>query len=362
MNQLRSVRSGASGDRDARSPPAGLPLLRLGKRQAEVSPSLRRLLALAALAAAAALLAVAASSAASPTLRFRVFSRTGIALTDVLWTGKQFLLVENTKNDLHVLDASGKLRGVFADLPKMTEETRCVLSPGTHGFPADVVYCHTPDNKIYRISPDGQKIEVFATLPETATSDGALDVDRVGLFGYGLVAATGRSGAGQPSGGAVYVVDAAGDVRKVGSYDAAGADEVMVAPKGFGSASGQALLTSDAGDSGSVVAMDARGRTRTIAQLDDGPNPIVEIGKPGGADGAQSGFYVVDTLSKNVYFLPAEELARYAGKVLVASELKARFWLLEPDDKGFKTTRLATNLRGGKYNLEGGRFLPAPAP
>src|SRR5207244_9285406 len=70
-----------------------------------------------------------------------------------------------------------------------------------------------------------------------------------------------------------------------------------------------------------------------------------------------SGFYVVDTLSKNVYFVPAAQLAPYAGKVLVASELGAHFWVLEPAGKGFKTTRLATNLRGGKYNLEGGRFL-----
>jgi hypothetical protein len=311
-------------------------------------------------ALAAALLAVSASSAAAPALQFRVFSKTRIGLTDILWTGKQFLLVENTENDLHVLDTTGKVGRVFADLPKMTEETRCVLSPGTHGFPAGFIYCHTPDNKIYRISADGKKIEVLATLPDTAVSDGALDVDRVGLFGYGLVAATGRSGANNPLGGTVYVVNSGGKVRRIGSYKEAGADEVMVAPKGFGSASGQALLTCDGGNSGAVVAMDARGRTRAIARLDDGPNPIVTVGRAGNAGRAQSGLYVVDTLSKNVYFLPAAQLAPYAGKVLVASELKAHFWVLEPEGKGFKTTRLPTNLRGGKYNLEGGRFLPAP--
>jgi hypothetical protein len=322
-----------------------------------VTGSPRRPLILAALATAA-LLAVGTSSGASPTLQFRVFSKTGIGLTDVLWTGKTFLLVENTQNDLHVLGTNGKMGGVFADLPKIVEETRCLLSPGTHGFPAGVIFCHTPDNKIYRISNDGKKIEVFATLPDTAVSDGALDFDRVGLFRFGLVAATGRSGANNPLGGTVYTISSAGKVRRIGSYKEAGADEVMVAPKGFGSASGHALLTCDGGNSGAVVAMDARGRTRTLAKLDDGPNPIATVSRGGSAGGAQAGLYVVDTLSKNVYVLPAAQLAPYEGKVLVGSELKAHFWVLEPAGRGFRATRLPTNLRGGKYNLEAGHILP----
>ena len=44
--------------------------------------------------------------------------------------------------------------------------------------------------------------------------------------------------------------------------------------------------------------------------------------------------------------------------MIVASELKAHFWLLEPDGKSFRVTRIPTNLRGGKYNLEGGHYLP----
>src|SRR4051812_30638370 len=199
--------------------------------------SLRRLLVLAALAAVA-VLAVGPSSGATPTLRFRVFAKTGIGLTDVLWTGKQLLVVENTENDLHVVGADGKMGGVFADLPKITEETRCLLSPGAHGFPAGAIFCHAPDNKIYRISNDGKKIDVFATLPTATISDGAMDFDRVGSFGFGLVAATGRSGGKQTLGGTVYAIGSTGKVRTIGAYRQAGADELIVAPKGFGSASG----------------------------------------------------------------------------------------------------------------------------
>jgi hypothetical protein len=115
------------------------------------------------------------------------------------------------------------------------------------------------------------------------------------------------------------------------------------------------LLTCDGGNVGGVVAMDAKGRAREIAKLDDGPNPIAAVTR--GA-GPRAGLYVVDTLSKNLYFLPQAQLAPYVGKVIVGSELKAHFWVLEPSGNGFKATRIATNLRGGKYNLEGGRILP----
>jgi hypothetical protein len=50
-------------------------------------------------AAAALLLAVSASAAgAEKALQARVYADTGIAVTDILWTGKRFLYVENTKN------------------------------------------------------------------------------------------------------------------------------------------------------------------------------------------------------------------------------------------------------------------------
>ncbi len=112
-------------------------------------------------------------------------------------------------------------------------------------------------------------------------SDGALSFDTLGRFGYGLVAATGRSGAATPSGGTVYTIGASGEVKAVGGYKGpGGADEgCRYAPAGFGVLAGDALLTVDAGTGGGrVVVMDPSGRTRTLASfLRDGPNPIVEI-------------------------------------------------------------------------------------
>jgi len=309
--------------------------------------------------AVAALVAVPDARAPEPVLHFRVLAATGIPLTDVAWTGSSFLYVENTTNKVWTAPPSGAPARLFAAMPREVEETRCRVSPGSHGWPAGAVFCHTPGNAIYRIDPTGTSVTVFASLPEKATADGALAFDRSGGFGYRLLAATGRSGGGQKGGGSVYAIGPGGSVARIGGYHGpGGADEALVAPRAFGSASSALLLTVDAGSTGRVVAVDARGRARTVATLPDGPNPIVTVGREGPAHGAAAaGLYVTDTLSKNVYFAPASELERYRGAVVVGSELQARFWILRPRNGGFALVPVPTTLRGKHYNLEGAVYL-----
>jgi hypothetical protein len=316
-----------------------------------------RLLALTGLVAATAGPAVAAGA---PALHLQVFARTGIKLTGVLWAGSQFLYVENTTNTLYAGDAQGGPLHQFAALPSMTEETRCVVAPKGSGFPAGDIFCHIPDNRVFRISADGKTVTQFAALPTTDTSDGMLAFDTVGRFGHRLVAATGRSGGAEPAGGTVYTIDPAGTVRRVGDYPGpGGADEVMVAPADFGSIAGWALLTVDAGPTGAVVAMSPDGQVRTIAHLPDGPNPIALVPRttPPGSS-VSPGFYVADTTTMNVYRIPAAQLAPYAGDILVGTELKASFWYIRPRGKGFLTRRIATDLPAGAYNLEAGNYVP----
>jgi hypothetical protein len=309
---------------------------------------------------------VAASAAGSgraapvASIHVKPFAATGIRLADVVWTGREFLYVENTTNAIYAGDASGGPLHRFAKLPRVVEETRCVVSHGGHGFPAGEIYCHVPDNRIYRIGPDGKTVQLFATLPTAVTSDGAIAFDTVGGFGHRLLVATGRSGNGQHLGGVVYTIDARGHVRKVGGYGpSGGADEVAVAPAGFGSVAGWALLGADVGSTGgTVVAMSPAGRTRTIAHLPDGPNPITAVPAPGPPGAAAPGFYVSDTQTRNVYEIAAAELAPYAGDVLVGSELQARFWVLRPVGNGFEAVALTTDLPTGQYNLEGADYVP----
>lgn len=306
------------------------------------------------------------SAARQPHLGFRVFANTGHKMDAILWTGTQFLYVENTANTIWAAPASGLPLHQFASMPNLTEETRCVLSPGTHGFTPGVIFCHSPDDKIYEISGDGTKVTVFATLPVPSgtVSDGALAWDSVGRFGYQLVAATGRSGSGVPPGGKLFTVSPTGAVGQVGTYSGPGADEVMIAPAGFGSMGGQALLTLDGGaDSGALIAMDGRGKTRMLFSPPGGLNPIAAIppttstaqGKPGTPP---PGLYVTNDINPDVYFAPASQLAAYADDVIVGSENKAQFWIVVPHGDGFRELRVRHTLRGQNYSLEGSVFIP----
>ncbi len=112
----------------------------------------------------------AAVGAGAPAALFRIYARTGLRLTDIVWTGRQFLYVENTSNRIAAAGPAGMPLAPFATLPRQVEETRCRLSPATHGFAAGALYCHAPDNTIYRIAAGGTQVAVFATLPSSARS------------------------------------------------------------------------------------------------------------------------------------------------------------------------------------------------
>jgi hypothetical protein len=300
--------------------------------------------------------AATAGAGTSP-ISMSAHAHTGLRLADIVWTGTRFLYVENTTN---VVWAAGSPPTKFASMPKLVEETRCRLSPGTHGFSAGAVYCHAPDNVIYRIDASG-KVSVFARVPDTHISDGALAFDTFGAFGFRLLAATGRSGSAT-DGGVVYAVAASGVVSRIGAYSSStngGADEMIVAPPSFGTGARQVVLTVDAGPRGSLVMMDPRGRTRQIVTLPDGPNPIVAVpaATRRGKLAARRGLYVTDTNSTNVFFASAASLARYSGDLIVGTELKATFWAVAPRGRGFQARRIPMTPPGGNFNLEGATYV-----
>ena len=314
--------------------------------------------AISVAAVAVALGAPSQAQAPAGGLHFQVLARTGIRLTDLAWTGQRILYVENTTNAVWSAPPAGKPLTLFASMPRQVEETRCRVSPGTHGWGSGLIFCHAPGNTIYRVSADGRSVTTFAKLPETAISDGALAFDYAGAFGYGLVAATGRSGAKNSAGGNVYSIDQAGKVRRIGHYSGpGGADEVEIAPPGFGSAARSALLTVDEGPSGRIVAISPSGKTIVLARLPDGPNPIAAIVPSAVRGGAHSGLYLTDTLSMNAFAAPAADVRAYAGNVLIGSELKGLFWVLRPRGRGYEAVPIPTTLRGSKYNLEGMTYV-----
>jgi hypothetical protein len=293
-------------------------------------------------------------------LSFGVFARTGLPLGDILWTGERFLYVTERTGEIAASGPAGTGIASFATVRAEYEEMRCALSPGSHGWLAGDLYCHGPRGEIWRVGPDGSTRRLV-TLPDTRLQDGALAFDTAGGFGYALLAATGGSAS---QGGRVYAVDPDGGVRRVGGYPApGGAENIVLAPPDFGTASNELLIAVDArGKGGRLRAMAPSGAVRTLASFQYGINPIVVIGPTGARRGAaRPGIYLPDTVSKNVYFAPAKELAPFAGGVFVGREKgRALFWVVRPEGNGFSTERAHSNLEllPPTWNFEGAVYIP----
>jgi hypothetical protein len=311
-------------------------------------------------ALAAVLLGTGAASAAAPTLTFTTFAHTDLPLGQVVWTGSAFLYLPENLPQIETADARGANARQFAVFPGGLggEEVRCVV-PVIAYWP-DGIYCHTPDNRIFRLSRDGSSMTLLAQLPGIP-SDGGLAFDSTGKFGYALLAATGGSGS---SGGDVYAVRRDGRVQHLGSYPGpGGADAIAMAPKSFGGASGLLLLSIDQDSvSGRVLAIDRKGNVQIVASgLGNGLNPIVAIPLAPHtrlAFAPPAGLYVPNTNTMDVYFASAAELTDYVGQVLVGTELGGDFWLIRPSATGFVAEQVAVQLPTGDLNLEGAAYVP----
>ena len=307
-----------------------------------------------ALFVAVAALSASATAAAAPRLAVRPLIKTNLPLGDVVAANGHILYVAEHTGQIEVGGLDGSRPRPFVDLPREGEEVRCVQSPGKTRF-APGLYCHTAANNIYRVTPSG-RVRLFARLPERRTSDGALAFDTSGRFESTLLAATGRSD--DHHGGAVYAIDAHGAVAKLGSYPGpGGAENAAIAPEGFGTASGELLLTTDTPSrEGRLVAFAPNGHTHVLAEIrDDGLNSLAVL--PRRWNGRRSGVLIADTLSRTAWFVPARQLRQYAGDVLVAAELRGWLYVIEPGHPS-RATRLDTNLTRSHYNFEGAAVIP----
>ncbi len=298
-----------------------------------------------------------AAESPSPTLHFRVFTRTGLPLSGVLWTETEFVYSMEGRDTLYADDAFGKGMHVFATVPLNKGEMRCILSPVVHGFAAQATYCHGSQGQIYDISADGHTVKQLAMIPTPHGSDGALTYDSTGAFGYTLLAATGGSDAGP---GSVYAISANGRVRLVGSYNGpGGAENLAIAPRGLGAVAGQALITVDKHDHlGRSLAMDAHGHVTTLVKgLSWGLDPIAAI--PAGLGTGSGALYLADWLTHNVFVAPAAPLRPFADDLLVGTERHNQLYVLEPHGTAYRLLPIRTNLQMPDSNYEGVEFAPS---
>ncbi len=308
-----------------------------------------------------AALAVAATAAAGPQpVRFERFVRTDLRLSGVAWTGSEWIYTSENTGRFEASGPAGRPRRVLVRIKQGGEEVRCAAAPGGGGFRRGDVYCHLPDDRVVRLGP--HSVRVVAQLPRyrNGNSDGAMTFDRPGgRFGGGLVAATGGSSS---NGGAVYVLHGNGSLDRVGEFAGPGGpDNLVIAPRRFGTASGWAVLAIDEDSKrGRLLAVDADGRTKElIGSLGNGLNPIAAIAPASIARGdAIPGLYLADTFRRSVYLARGGQLRSSTGSIVVGTEKTAKLWSIRPNGSGFQAVPLPTNLPPGKWNLESAAYVP----
>jgi hypothetical protein len=303
--------------------------------------------------AGATLVALVVLTAALPnvpvptSISVEMFQQNRYGTDDLVVTGTTFLTMAERQPDISYGGTSGPGTRVFAHIPVPAHgesgEMRCRLSPGKYGFAAGYIFCHAGNGCIYSVPPDGKHVTQFACLPSNATrpTDGALTFDDTpnGTFHHALLAASGGSGSGP---GAVYALGF--DARKhisvtlIGAYpgsaagdlDSSGAENMVMAPPGFGPTRGVVLITVDNNDhDGGLLAMDGRGQVRVLvhdlpdSQNPDGLNAVVVLAAPGhGVPGvtAKPGLYLTNYQTGNTLLAPAAQFQPFLGKVLVGTE------------------------------------------
>lgn len=302
---------------------------------------------------------VPAASGDSNPLHFTLFAQTDLPLGQAFWTGREWLWNAENEGKIEAADADGHSARLFAAFDQGGEEMRCAVPPNRY-WP-DGVYCHTPDNRVVRLSRDGLTMTVLARVPASTNSDGAIAFDDGGRFGYALLVATGGSGS---DGGQLFAVRKDGRVQPIGSYPGpGGAENIAIAPAAFGGTKGWCLLSVDHDSAdGRLLAMDRKGTVKTIAAgLGSGLNPIVVIPPPRKvrpAGGPPPGLYLADTLSKQIWFAPAADFKGFTrGAVLVCTELTAQCWI-SSDGNGDNLVQVPTDLPQQAWNLEGSTYVP----
>lgn len=305
--------------------------------------------------------AVAGAAGGAPTpVRFTLFVQTDLPLGGIAKTPGGWVYTSENTGRFRASDARGRGLKEVAQIEQGGEEVRCEASPGGAGFVKGALYCHFPDDRIVRLRANGA-FEVVATLPHAFAADGAMAFDTGGLFARGaIVAATGGSAS---NGGEVYVVRGNGRVRRVGAYPGpGGADNLVIAPSRFGTASRWAVLAIDqTAVSGRVLAVGPRGQVRELAAgLGNGVNPIAVIRASPRKRPRRSprpGLYIADTLRKSVYVATAAQLRSYVNTIVVGTELTADFWTIRSNTAGYRATPLPTSLERTPWNLESAVYV-----
>jgi hypothetical protein len=301
------------------------------------------------LAAMFALSGTTARADSSPGVSGPVIAKQLIGLA---WDGKEFIASCNETNTrLLNVSLAGRRVVPFAPGFSATKEVYLAVSQGDAGFPRGYLYV-SAGLSIFEFTPTGSSWRVFSS-PPGASRISYLAFDTVGTWGYALFALD--------DDGLLWSITADGAAKVLEKFSNFGQGQrlkpegITVAPMSFGSFGGQLIIALQAADRVLAIPPDDARNVVTIAQL-PGEEPERVLMIP-----PESDLYVASWVNGTTYRVPAADLSRYVGSLMVITEGElepfSSFTVLQATGDNVTKTRIGTV--PGSPHLEGAAFVPS---
>ncbi|MDA4118014.1 MAG: hypothetical protein OK455_06690 [Thaumarchaeota archaeon] len=273
-------------------------------------------------------------------------------LTALAWDGKEFIAsYGENKSALLNVSLAGQRVIPFARNFSATKEAYVAISQGDAGFPKGYVYV-SADLSIFEFTPTGSSWRVFSS-PPGASRISYLAFDTVGTWGHLLFALDDN--------GLLWSINADGTAKVLENFSNFGQGQalkpegIVVAPQSFGAFGGQLIITLQAATRVLAIPPNDTSKVVTIAQL-PGEEPESVLAIPPNSD-----LYVAAWVNGTAYRMPAADLLRYVGSLIVVTEGElepfSSFTILQATGDNVTKTRIATV--SGSPHLEGASFVPS---
>jgi len=285
----------------------------------------------------------------SPVASGPVIAKQLIGLT---WDGKEFIASCNETNT-RLLNVSLDGRSVVPFAPNFsaTKEVYLAVSQGNAGFPKGYLYA-SAGLSIFEFTPTGSSWRVFSS-PPGASRISYLAFDTVGTWGYALFALD--------DDGLLWSITADGAAKVLENFSNFGQGQglkpegIAVAPQSFGGLGGQLIITLEGATRVLAIPPNDTSKLVTIAQL-PGEEPERVLAIP-----PQSDLYVAGWVTGTTYGMPAADLSKYVGSLIVITEGEnepfASFTVLQAT--GDNVTKIRIGTVPGSPHLEGASFVPS---
>lgn len=256
------------------------------------------------------------------------------------------LVTQLTRDKVLAVADTGEVT-TFADLPPTGNanlERYVAVSPGLGGFPQNYVYV-TVRQDILRITPDGQTVEVWVTIPALANSNNTVNFDTVGTFGHDLLIASGPKAD-------LWRVDSDGTPSRVADLSLPQElEDPEVAPLDYTPYGGQVIVSSKLDNT--VYAIDADGNVTSVGPWESAddvafiPATVCNYGNSGAA------FFLAMRDENRILRMPGSDFAGASG-ALVPGETTTDIGLFHSNGVSIDISQFSPPV--GTPELEGTAF------